>query len=329
MRTNTTQLVRSGFILIVVLGAIMTLSILLFGFHHTVYARQNAVNSFRDGEQTLNCARAGLNVAVAAVRTSGELCREARFAKLISGQQAVPVAEGKCSITVVEEDGFLNVNSLKHGTGELDRTRVDQLLRLIDLLNRQTNDAPRTGYGIVPAIIDWTDRDSDVTYLAFVKHENTGAEEDYYRSLDPPARCRNGPVDVIDELLIVKGMTPQTLGRLRESLTTFGDGKVNINAAPSLVLQSLCESISPAVAQMILKRRAAKPFGSIAELRDVPGVTDNIYLAIKDTITTGREDRYYRVRSRGTVGERSMTIEAVLRRNTPAGNVDIIQYREL
>ena len=136
-------------------------------------------------------------------------------------------------------------------------------------------------------------------------------------------------MDVIDELLPVKGMTPDALARLRDLLTTFGDGKVNINAAPKLVLESLNEQMNPAVVQMILNRRRLKPFANIAELREMPGMTDNLYRAIKDTITTGQEERYYRVLSGGTVEDLSITVEAVLRRNTKAGNVDIVQYREL
>jgi len=329
MKPNTSKPDRNGFILIVVLGAVLALSALLFGFHHTVQAKLGTVHSFYRAEQAGNYARAGLNVAVAAIKTSQDLCHDSRFSKLVTGEIPIPVAEGTCTMTVVEENGLLNVNCLKRQTGELDRTRIDQLLRLIDLLNRQRPDAPRIEYGIVPAIIDWTDRDDDLTHLPFVQHDNVGAEDDHYRTLNPPRRCRNGPVDVIDELLPVKGMTPDALARLRDLLTTFGDGKVNINAAPRLVLECLSEQMNPAVVQMILNRRRLKPFTSIAELREMPGMTDNLYRVIKDTITTGQEERYYRVLSRGTVEDLSITVEAVLRRNTQAGNVDIVQYREL
>jgi len=329
MKPNAPESDRNGFILIVVLGAIVALSALLFGFHRTVQAKLDTVHSFYRVEQAGNCARAGLNVAVAAIRTSQDICHDSRLSKLITGETPIPVAEGTCSIMVVEESGFLNINCLKRPTGELDRTRIDQLLRLIDLLNRQKSDAPRIEYGIVPAILDWTDRDGDLTHLPFVQHDNLGAEEDHYRTLNPPRRCRNGPVDVIDELLPVKGMTPDALARLRDLLTTFGDGKVNINAAPKLVLESLNEQMSPAVVQMILNRRRLKPFTNIAELREMPGMTDNLYRGMKDMITVGQEERYYRVLSRGTVEDLSITVEAVLRRNTQAGNVDIIQYREL
>ena len=329
MKPNALKPDRNGFILIVVLGVVLTLAVLLFGFHRTVQAKLGTVHSVYRAEQAANCARAGLNVAVAAIRASQDLCYDSKLSKLVTGDTPIPVAEGTCSVTVVEENGFLNVNGLKRPTGELDRRRIDQFLRLLDLLNRQKPDAPRIEYGIVPAIIDWTDRDDDLTHLPFVQRDNLGAEEDHYRTLNPPHRCRNGSVDVLDELLPVKGMTPEALAQLRDVLTTFGDGKVNVNAAPKLVLESLHEQMSPAVVQMILNRRRLKPFTSVAELRELPGMTDNLYQAIKDTITTGQKQRYYRVLSRGTVEDLSITVEAVLQRNTEAGNVDIVQYREL
>jgi len=329
MKRNARKTDPSGFILIVVLGAVLTLSALLFGFHHTVRMKWGTVQSFYRTEQAWNCARAGLNVAVAAISETDDPLRDSRLSKLAAGESNIPVADGTCSITIVEENGFLNVNCLKRKSGQLDRTRIDQLLRLIDLSNRQKTGGVRIDYGIVPAIIDWIDPDSDVTYLPFVQYDNVGAEDDYYRTLNPPCRCRNDAVNTVDDLLMVKGMTPETLDRLRESLTTFGDGKVNINAAPKLVLECLSEQMSPALVQMILKRRTLKPFANIAELKDVPGMTDNVYQAIKETITTGQADRYYRVTSRGTVDDLSITVQAVLQRNMQAGTVDIIQYREL
>jgi general secretion pathway protein K len=328
MRQNTPQTRQNGFILIVVLGAVVVLTVLLFGFHRTTRVRLGAANDLAKAEQAGNCARAGVSVAVAAIGATGDPRSESRLSKLLAGETTIPVGDGACTLTIMEEAGFLNVNSLQRQTGELDRARIDQFLRLIDLLNRQKPGLPRISYGIVPAMIDWIDQDGDVTYLAFVNDDNVGAEEGYYSSLDPPRHCRNRPADVVDDLLGAKGMTPETLGRLRESLTTFGDGKVNINAAPKLVLESLCEQMSPALVEMIVSQRRLKPFRSIVELKDVPGMTDNIYQTIRDTITTGQEDRYYRVLSRGTVQDLSFTAEAVLRRNTQAGNVDIVQYRE-
>jgi hypothetical protein len=80
---------------------------------------------------------------------------------------------------------------------------------------------------------------------------------------------------------------------------------------------------------MIVKQRALKPFANTAELKNVPGMTDNLYQSIKDAITVNPAERYYRVTSQGTAAERQCTIEAIIRRNTQAGSVDILLYREL
>jgi len=122
---------------------------------------------------------------------------------------------------------------------------------------------------------------------------------------------------------------PKRARRLRPLLTCMGDGRININAAPKPVIESLSERLDAALAQMIVNQRKLRPFKTTAELRNVPGMTDNVYQAIKDMITLSPDERYYRVISQGSVPDRKCTIEAVLRRNTQAGNVDTILYREL
>ncbi len=56
---------------------------------------------------------------------------------------------------------------------------------------------------IIDCIIDWLDRDD--------LHKMNGAEDDYYRSLSPPYECKDGPFDTVEELLMVKGITPEIL----------------------------------------------------------------------------------------------------------------------
>ncbi len=328
MRRNTLKHRQSGFVLILVLGMVILLSALLFGFNLKTRTSLTTADGFRGSEQALNCARAGVSIAVAAVRDVNDLYADPRFDKLRSGKEVFVIDEGTCSLTITEESGRLNVNTLKDKEGHINRKRVDQLLKLIDLLNRRRAGSKRIGYGIAAAMIDWTDPDDEVTQLPFVKVESLGAESSYYRTLDPPYRCKNQPIDVIDELLQVKGMTPQTLDRLRDYLTAAGDGRININAAPQLVIECLSEQMDCTLAQMIVRRREIKPFKSVAEIKDVPGMTDNIYVTIKDTIAVSSAERYYRVCAQGNVEGHHCRIEAVLRRNTQTANVDIVLYRE-
>lgn len=90
---------------------------------------------------------------------------------------------------------------------------------------------------IVDALIDWIDEDDEESDL--------GAESSFYQSLEKPYSCRNGPVRYIEELLLIKGISPELLfgsgeqKGLADYLTVYGeDGRVNISTAPLLVIQS-------------------------------------------------------------------------------------------
>jgi DNA uptake protein ComE-like DNA-binding protein len=56
---------------------------------------------------------------------------------------------------------------------------------------------------IADAILDWLDADNDTRLL--------GAEREHYSALDPPYAPRNGPVGSIEELLLVREVTPALL----------------------------------------------------------------------------------------------------------------------
>jgi general secretion pathway protein K len=328
MRRDERGYRQDGFILIIVLGAVLTLSALLFGFNQAARTNLNVADSLCRTEQLRNSAWAGLQIAVATIRDTDNIYAEPRFASLLSGENTFPIGDTVCSVTIAEESGLLNINRLKDENGQLNRKRVDQFLRLIDLLNRREKDAQRIGYGVVPALVDWVDADDEVTHLPFVQGENLGAENDHYQTQDPAYSCRNEPVAMLDELRWVKGVTPEALRRLRPLLTCTGDGRININAAPKPIIESLSERIDAALAQMIVNQRRLRPFRTPAELRSVPGMTDNVFRTIQDVITVSPDERYYRVVSQATAQDRKYTMEAVLRRNTQAGNVDIILYRE-
>lgn len=53
------------------------------------------------------------------------------------------------------------------------------------------------------AILDWLDEDDEPRPM--------GAEEEYYATLPTPYAPRNGPIDTVEELLLVRGVTPELL----------------------------------------------------------------------------------------------------------------------
>ena len=327
MKANRTR--RGGFVVIVVLCMVVMLSVLLLAFNQESRANLYAVEDFKKSAQALNCARAGLNIAIAAAGDLSDMKSDKSLQNLFSGENAIALDQGECLIKVSEESGKLNVNLLKEKNGKLNRPRIEHLLKLIDTLNQDGSDDSRIDYSIVPSIIDWIDSDDLVTSLPFITHKNRGAESSHYRGLSPSYRCRNASVETVEELLPVNGMSPEALGRLRDYLTVYGDGKININSASKLILASLSEQMDTTLAQIIIERRRFKPFESVAELRELPGMTDSLYYAINRTLTVDPTDRYYNVTSRGDVDRLARTVTAILRMNEKTRSVEVVLYREL
>jgi general secretion pathway protein K len=320
---------RGGFILLVVLGAVLALSALLFGFAQTTRTSLAKAAGFYRTEQARTAAWGGLQTVIALICDVKDFWADPQTASLLTGPSTFPIGDANCTVTITEETGLLNVNHLLGPDERPDRRRIDQFLRLIDILNRRDRDLPPIGYGIAAALVDWLDRDDELTHLAFVQRDSLGAEDAYYQTCTPPYPCGNGPLDTLEELLAVKGMTPACFARLRPYLTCRGDGKIDLNAASLPVLESLSEQMDSTLAQMIVRQRALKPFRSIEDLRRVPGMTDGIRREIEGLLTTNPSECFYRVRTQGAAQDHQFAVEALLQRDAGTGVVEIIQYREL
>ncbi|MCU0705183.1 MAG: type II secretion system protein GspK [Fimbriiglobus sp.] len=93
----------------------------------------------------------------------------------------------------LEDEGRkLNVNALI----QIDPTGVALYTVLMALPNMTSE--------IAGAIVDWVDADAS-------EYPSGGAEDEFYMGLQPPYHCKNGPLNSVDELLLVKGVTPDLL----------------------------------------------------------------------------------------------------------------------
>jgi hypothetical protein len=92
---------------------------------------------------------------------------------------------------LMNESARLNLNTILNY--ELDE---DSQRYILLALPGMTDD-------IADSILDWIDTDEETR--AF------GAESDYYAGMVPPYECKNGPIESIDELLLVAGVTPELL----------------------------------------------------------------------------------------------------------------------
>jgi len=177
----------------------------------------------------------------------------------------------------------------------------------------------------VASILDWIDKD-DVP-------NPDGAEDDYYSSLEPPYSCKDGPIDNIEELLLIKGITPQIyyganldeagnhsaeidtestefaeadpqnspVG-LRDLLTVYGDGRININTVSERVLHAIPLLSDAAIAEIISRQRSAsRKFGSMDDIQNNGSftLTDKLLLMQIAKFNSNHFQLYVKVRKRG------------------------------
>jgi general secretion pathway protein K len=204
------------------------------------------------------------------------------------------------------------------------------------------------------SIQDWIDRD-DATRPA-------GAESDYYQGMNPPYYAKNGPMDDISELLLVRGVTPAMYfgshGSEQAStpfahhkmgfnnsasgqepdypfgftnvFTPFSSGKININTADLEVLE-LIPGMDTTSAQNILKFRAG-PDGVDGTDDDTPfvnvsqltsaGVTPQAVGQISSYCTT--RSTTFEVHVTARIGDEEREFVAIVFRSGP--NTQIVRF---
>jgi general secretion pathway protein K len=154
------------------------------------------------------------------------------------GIDHVALGDGGFSLRFEDLSGKVNVN-------RADPTVLANLARLSGLDHSRAEQ-------VTDCILDWVDADD--------LHRPRGAEKDEYERhrLTLP---RNAPVQQLEELLLVKGVTREILyggGRykgLAQFLTTEGSGKINVNTAPPEVLLAVPGMDQGIVSRVIAARR--------------------------------------------------------------------------
>ena len=331
-----------GFVLIAVLLIISVLVTIILEFNYESRMKLHLSDNFHNASKALNYAEAGISIAIASLKQNENILFDERFIPLFSGAVQIPVETGYCTILINDESGKININTLKTSEDKIVRHRVDQILKLIDLLNYQSREQS-ISYSLVPAIIDWVDYDDEVTFLPFIKRDNEGAESSYYEDLIDPYKCKNAPFETLNELLLVKGMTPtifygltgdktqniEPVDGIGQYLTIYGDGKININEASPTVILSLSDKMSPSLVKSIVEQRKIKRFVSVEQLQNIPGMTPHVYESIRELITVKPKGRYYNVTVTGVAGQFIRKIQIVLRSDGSTAQIDTILRIEL
>lgn len=214
-RSHTHVKPRSGYVLIAVLIVIVVLSLAAYQFTDLMTSEYRAASRSADSAQAKLAAASGIHYAAAMLADPNSFYGQLGgnpYAQGAFADQAVhpgdnprqtsyfglvavaPTSQGGFEPrygAVVDEMGKLNINTLI----QLDSTG-EQLFSALMMLPNMTED-------VADAIVDWVDTDDTA--------RPSGAESSYYLSLPQGYQAKNGPLNSIDELLLIKGVTPQML----------------------------------------------------------------------------------------------------------------------
>ena len=203
---------RPAFVLLTVLLVVVILSLAAYQYAELMTTEARAQNRIQNASQTRGIADSGIHYAMAALATPATIASE------LSGNpwsnpdrfQAQALGDGnlKFSILAIDDSQQAATGSFTTRYGVTDESgKIDlNALMQIDKTGKIAHDV-LIELGLTEddanSIVDWIDTDED--------SRSGGAESQYYSALSPPYRARNGPLDSIEELLFVKGITPDKL----------------------------------------------------------------------------------------------------------------------
>ena len=171
------------------------------------------------------------------------------------GREMPPiVAEGyHMSGRILEQNGLFNLNSLVQD-GKVNDGQLVVFRRL--LLNA------KLPAGLANAVADWLDADNAAS-------GESGAESEYYLRQTLPVRAANRPIVNLNELLHVRGMTPELLEQLRPYVSVLPkSGPINVNTAPPQVIAALSDTMSLDQAHVLAAKRDHAHFRNVGDLRN-------------------------------------------------------------
>jgi type II secretory pathway component PulK len=220
LRTPSAGRPRRGFVLLAVLVALVILSLVAYQYSDLTNAEMQAVDAHARAQQARGFADSGIAYVAAMLadpdfvnnQLNGNFVDNPEFFQdvAVGGEDTRPGWRGRFSIVslrnpddpllenqpyrfgLCDESRKLNLNSMM-ALANTDPVRLQMLQMLPNMTSDQAN-----------AVLDWLDGSTTVP-------RSGGGKDEYYGALQPTYRCKNGPLDSLDELLMVKGITPPLL----------------------------------------------------------------------------------------------------------------------
>jgi len=273
---------------LMVLWVLTILMVVVFSFSYLVRTETFSSRAFKEGWENKFLAEAGIERALMELfyrkQNPQNLEAEDQEVWRIDGTEQVDtLGGGYYRVRLVDESGKIDLNLAPE-------VILRNLLYSLDLPGDDKDLLVNT---IVDSILDWKDPDD------FIRLH--GAESEYYQSLPHPYKAKNGNFDTVEELILVKGITPEILygSGQKPGLVDFltvqaKTNKINLNAAPKEVLTAL-PGMTPEMAEAVVAYRQDQEIKSLQEIAGLLGEVQ-AQLASYVTVSAGNT---FTIESRG------------------------------
>ncbi len=330
---------NSGIALLVVLTVITLLITAALELNRRARSSVTATMVLRDQVTLTQMASSGIQMAMAILvkdknESDIDTVQEdwADPEKIADFLSILDFEEGKVSISIQDELAKVQINALVQFPEGKEFNEPQRLLwagLLQNMVDQDTETMEESEIvGIINSVKDWLDSNDNDAITGL-----TGAESDYYEGLEQPYPCKNGPFSHLDELIKVKGITPEFLNGfggiqgLARYITVYGatdagnnaftyDGKININTAELPVIAALLPEGDEEFAMAIYEYRQEKEDEKFVNPLDgdwymnCPGCKDS---GIKKKLITTKSD-LFRIQASATLHDIKKDINAVVRR---------------
>lgn len=240
-----------------VLWVLAILMVIALSFSVITRTETHSALSFKEGMERKFLAEAGIERAIAEIYyTKMNRNVEGNDAWKADGtSHSDSLGDGEYTVSTTDESGKININALTDSSGIILKNL---------LMNSGVEE--ETANTIVDSVLDWKESSSTGA------HRLSGAGDDYYMSLPTPYKAKHANFDTLEELLLVKGVTPQIL---------YGDGEkkgiidfitiysttptISVNAAPEEVLTAV-PGITPEIADAIIGYRENEKINNMQEV---------------------------------------------------------------
>jgi type II secretory pathway component PulK len=208
-----------GFVLVSVFVVIVLLTLAAYKYSEMMMAEYQAMDSYARTSQAQALAKSGVHYTATVLSDPNSFSsvlnnnpwdnptafqdvlvqdndnggRRGRFSVLTLRDPSDPLFSSQpYRFGVTDESSKLNLNALLT-LAQTDTVRLQMLMQI-----------PNMTEDVANSILDWLDGSSTIP-------RTNGAKDEYYTALTPTYHVKNGPLDSIEELLLVKGVTPQLL----------------------------------------------------------------------------------------------------------------------